>query len=251
METTLYGTAGAPVVAVAGAWEPFTAENTRLLRTLAADARAQGLASLAVVMDPPPTLVQDGEDKWPLFNDAATRLALLRASGVDAVLAIDFTYDDLKGNAEDFFEALCARVEVAEFRLRHRQILGQRGPGSAFAIGVQCAVRKIRLRMLEPEMVRENGIEVRALLASGAPGAAGARVGRPPQRVRAEASARLAWAPGEYRVADGAGRTGVVELLRGAAGMQTFAWPRWADDTLSFVEGPGDTAAREATPHAA
>lgn len=249
-------------VAVVGTWEPFVPFHAELLARLRAHAAAEGLLPVAIMFDPPPTMLQEGEAKWPLFHDAAARTRCLREHGIEATVLVRFTPEDLGKAARDFFEAVSAPLHIAEFWLRDRQILGQREGGSRLAIAVQCVKRQVKLTKLPPEPVRELAMQIRAHLAAGEVRAASAVAGQSPVRYRPdEGASRLAWLPGSYEAiahadADAGGyasrdaRPMLVELTPTDGGMCTLAWPDDAVERLTFVSGPGDAMLTAMAPSA-
>jgi hypothetical protein len=198
---TLLGSPASPAVAVTGVWDPLLPAHGQLFATLVDHARQSGLAALAVVLHPNPVALMQGMPDLQ-YDDVHARIALLRAAGIDAVLRVDLTPDDLRATPADFFAALTAQITVAEFWLGARQSLGV---GTNSAPEVMDRVSRqfgIPIRRLPDCDLKPLAAEVRGLLASGRIREATTIVGHAPLRCRPEAGPlRLAWPPGRYRVA--------------------------------------------------
>jgi hypothetical protein len=255
MALTLNEQIASPAVAILGTWDPFLEVHERLLRGLCSYAREQRLASVGIMLDPPPPVFVHGAAKWPVYSDAATRVKLLRESGLDAVAHIAFSAADLERTAADFFDLVCARVPIAEFWLRAQQTIGSGPAGNALAILVQCKRRTIRLRRLPPSDAGAESALVRQHLLTGELREAARIVGRPPTVTRPCAGAvRLAWPGGRYqalasrepngRSGPGGGRASMpieVTLVARENGLSTLAWPDPAIEALAFVAGPSES----------
>lgn len=73
-----------------------------VLRRLAADATAAGLASVAITFTPHPLHVHRPDDAPPLVTGDTDRLELLAATGLDAVLLVDYTLEFAGQAPEEF-----------------------------------------------------------------------------------------------------------------------------------------------------
>ncbi|MCL2849208.1 MAG: bifunctional riboflavin kinase/FAD synthetase, partial [Micrococcales bacterium] len=73
-----------------------------VLRRLADDARAAGLASVAITFSPHPLQVHRPDDAPPLVTGDTDRLELLAATGLDAVLLVSYTLEFADQTPEEF-----------------------------------------------------------------------------------------------------------------------------------------------------
>ncbi|MDR3069329.1 MAG: bifunctional riboflavin kinase/FAD synthetase [Cellulomonas sp.] len=73
-----------------------------VLRQLAADAKAADLASVAITFTPHPLHVHRPHDAPPLVTGDTDRLELLAATGLDAVLLVDYTLEFAGQTPEEF-----------------------------------------------------------------------------------------------------------------------------------------------------
>ena len=123
---------GAPppssAMAVIGQFDPFTHLHADLMRQLGTQARRQGNLPIAIMFEPDVRAVLHGPERWPAYDDAATRRSLIAAAGVDTVLQIACDRSDLDSGAREVFDLVCDMVPLAELWLGHRQRLG---PGDA------------------------------------------------------------------------------------------------------------------------
>ena len=73
-----------------------------VLRRLAADAKVAGQAAVAITFTPHPLHVHRPHDAPPLVTGDTDRLELLAATGLDAVLLVDYTLDFAAQSPEEF-----------------------------------------------------------------------------------------------------------------------------------------------------
>lgn len=73
-----------------------------VLRRLAQDAQAAGVASVAITFSPHPLQVHRPDDAPPLVTGDTDRLELLAATGLDAVLLVHYTLEFAAQTPEDF-----------------------------------------------------------------------------------------------------------------------------------------------------
>jgi hypothetical protein len=246
LKTLLFGRLSRPAVAVVGGWDPPLETHEALMRDLAGYGRSNDLSSLAILIDPPPAWYIYGPAQCQIYHDVRTRVHLLRACGIDGVMILHFTRQDFDAGVAEFFEALKARVALAELWLGAGQSLGRGPKGNHRAVADQARLLGIDLRVM-PE-IRMDTLRVRLALEAGRLQEACTLVGRPPLRARPSSGLlRFAWAPGRYRAMAlrdpwSGGGSGVVEieLTRGRRGLSYCRWPDPAMPYYAFIAGPGD-----------
>lgn len=252
MHTTMLGAISQPAVATLGTWDPFFVEHDRMLGELVRVANQRGAPAMAIVLEPPPAVFNNGPQGWPRYHGLETRLRLLRRAGMDAIMIVHFTEPDLKHDAAAFFELVCSTAPLSNFWLRHDQSIGSGSRGSGIAILAQAVKRKFELTWLPPDALRARASVVRGHLAAGAIACAAELVGHFPSVDRDEACAtQVAWPRGQYHAVHDEQsedepyiRTPTaIDLRPGDDGMSTFDWPPHMAHTIRFVAGPGDSSA--------
>lgn len=246
MKTLLFGRLTRPAAAVVGGWDPPLEAHEALLRELAGYGRSHDLSSLAILIDPPPAWYIYGPAQCQIYHDVRTRVHLLRACGIDAVMILHFTRQDFDAGVAEFFDALEARAPLAELWLGAGQSLGRGPKGNQQAVAAQAHQRGIGLKVMPDR--RMDTLRVRLALEAGRMQEACALVGRPPVRSRPSSGAlQFAWAPGRYLAEPlrdpwshrGLGLT-EVELTRGRRGLSYCRWLDPAVPYYAFIAGPGD-----------
>jgi FAD synthase len=238
-------------VLVVGVWDPFRASHAELLDNLRVRAVERNCAAVAVVLDPHPGdpagfAARYGLPCWPVYDDLAVRIALLRSCGIDAVLCVRFQRKDFDDSAAVFLDAVRRQLRIDELWLGALQ---QLGPG---ANGTQAAVRAYAERSGFPVVALPRApvtaYDPRALLASGRLVAATHQVGRPPTWAQpAVPTLRLGWPIGPYRAVEvfdpsgaGPGAEHHISLRAELSGCGVFSWPAPAIRYLEFRAGPAD-----------
>lgn len=246
MNARLHGRLDRPAVAVVGVWDPVFPAHRRLFEELRDEAHERSLAALAILLDPAPPALLHGPRRFPVYDEVAERIAMLRACGVDGVLRVRFRKADVFAGAADLLAVVEPHARLAELWLGAQQTLGRLDAGSYDTAERLTRERGVTLRRLPFGRVRPGSVV--DLLAAGRLGEAATLVGRPPVRHRPRAERlRLEWCPGRYRVValgrndDGAaGSPFEVDVAKAARGLPLLAWPDRAIERLAFVAGPGD-----------
>ncbi len=106
-----------PTVVTLGNFDGVHRGHASVLRRMAADARAQGSAAVAVTFSPHPLQVHRPDDAPPLLTGDEDRLDLLEQTGLDAVLLLEYSLDFARQSPEEFVrtylvEGLRARTVV-------------------------------------------------------------------------------------------------------------------------------------------
>ena len=91
-----------PAVVTLGNFDGVHRGHQAVLERMVADARRRGELAIAVTFDPHPKAVHDPAHQPELVTGLADRLERLAATGLDAVLVINYTLDFAQQTAEDF-----------------------------------------------------------------------------------------------------------------------------------------------------
>jgi FAD synthase len=251
MKPNLHGEIPGPAVAVIGVWDPISAVQRQLFDRLSAYAQRNGLASLAIAIEPHPAAYRPGESEFPVYSDLPTRIRLILASGVEGVLSLHFTPRDVYAGVKELFAAIAPIVDVSELWLGATQTLGRLEAGDSAAIDPIAKEHAIKITRLgdRPRPTRK----VRQLLQAGQIREASRLVGQPPFRRRPRyGKLKFGWCPGRYEavpVADPTSSFGdaslMLELSSKPRGSPRLTWPDPAIEYLAFVSGPGDEPERD------
>jgi FAD synthase len=246
MNTTLYGSVSASAIAVVGTWDPLSQAHQQLFGDMVMYASEQALSTLVAVIDPSPPALMYGLAEVPIFDDVETRSELMLSMGIDGVLRIHFTEQDLDAGAVEFLDAVQRQVQLAELWLGAHQTLGRGKAGNFATIENLVTERNVVLKRLP--LARAKVRNVTEMLAAGQMGEAARSVGRPPMRRRPLAEKLwIAWPPGRYQVQPFAhpcalpeGACMTVDLVPEIDPMAILDWPDQGIEYLAFVAGPGD-----------
>ena len=168
-------------VAVIGAFDGVHRGHRALIDAALADARARGMRAVAVTFDPDPDTVVAPRPAAKL-TARADRLALLAASGVDAVLVIPFTRALSRLDHAAFFtDVLFACCDVRAVHVGSDFRLGRGGASTVAVMRGWCAERGIEL--FGHELLRSgdevvSASNIREHLAAGELDAAARELGR-------------------------------------------------------------------------
>jgi riboflavin kinase / FMN adenylyltransferase len=128
------GIAGPSVVAV-GTFDGVHLGHQRLVRELAADARRLGGQAVVLTFHPRPIeVLRPGTPSFYLCS-LERRKALLRASGADAVVVIEFTRELSQTSAADFVTALVQHLGMRELVGGPDLALGHKRQGTPEVLG--------------------------------------------------------------------------------------------------------------------
>jgi riboflavin kinase/FMN adenylyltransferase len=135
-----------PVVASIGNYDGVHLGHQSILRNVVGEARRTGKHSLLISFEPHPMTVVAPERRPQLLQNRGQKLESLEATGLDAVLLLDFTPAVAALSGEAFFaELLADRVEFASihvgwnFRFGHQrsgdhELLGRIGDERGFGV---------------------------------------------------------------------------------------------------------------------
>lgn len=91
-----------PTVVTIGNFDGVHRGHASVLARMVADARADGLSTVAITFSPHPQQVHRPDTAPPLLTGDADRLELLAGTGLDAVLLVDYTLDFARQTPEEF-----------------------------------------------------------------------------------------------------------------------------------------------------
>ena len=175
-------------VATLGTFDGVHRGHQVVLGATVAEAEAAGLMSVAVTFDPHPATVHRPEEHFQLITSVTDRLELLAATGLDAVLVLEYTLDFAQATPEEFVrryfvEALHAATVVVGEDVRFgrgnsgdRHTMAQLGGSLGFGVQILTDICADNGRRWSSTWVRE-------LLAVGDVSGAARVLGRP-HRVR-------------------------------------------------------------------
>lgn len=169
-----------------GAFDGVHRGHRHLLRKTVEDARARGIAAVAVTFDPDPDTVVSPHPAAKLMTSAA-RLGELARTGVDAVLVVPFTREVAALDHVAFFERVLAPyLDIASIHVGADFKLGAHGASNVEVISAWGAVRGISVTGHElviddpfggePSII--SATHIRADLARGCVGDASRKLGR-------------------------------------------------------------------------
>jgi hypothetical protein len=254
MHLTLHGRPTRPTIATFGTWEPFITTSAEFVKTMVSYAQKRELATTALLVDPSPPAVVQGEEKWPYFQDVPTRVQLLRDLGIDSVGVIGFAAPDLASGAPEFFELISKEITLAEFWLRTKQSIGSGAKGGTIAVKAECKRLGCTLRFIK-RFTGDVGVVTRESLKMGTLKRAIAVTRTLPTLRRPPSGfVRMAWHIGEYRAFAATspdtevtyGDEITLRLVGGDGGMALLEWPDPSIEYLRFTAGPRDIVPAEA-----
>ncbi len=172
---------GAACIAI-GAFDGFHIGHRELVHQAVEDARAQGVAAVAVTFDPDPDEVVGRPA--PKLSSVYERLVRLAHAGLDAVLVVPFTHELSAMDHETFFQSvLTPAVDIRSIHVGRDFRLGYRGASDVSVISAWGAERDIRV--VGHELVSDDGTaisatRIRGELSCGDVEAAARHLGRRP-----------------------------------------------------------------------
>lgn len=249
MKARLCDNINRPAIAVIGNWDPLVPAHQELFKHLSYYARQVSLASLVIMLHPPPqSFIPENPLEWPIYDDPKTRISLIRACGIDATLLIQFEKHDLDAPATEFFDIVCREVTLDELLIGAHQTLG-RGPEASDEVVMGLARRhKIRLHRLPPMSEDYLVTRAREFLRRGSLTDAIKIVGRPPVwNQPSQGRLRLPWPSGSYFAVPLVGPTASpkqspikVHLVTERDGFPSIIWPSRKIKWLAFTAGPAN-----------
>jgi hypothetical protein len=240
---------GTAAVAVVGTWDPLLPRHEELFKLLGEYSRNISLASLVIMLHPPPpSFIPESPAEWPVYDDPETRISLIQACGISATLLIHFQKEDLDAPLTDFFEIVRAHAKLDELWLGAEQTLG-RGPEASNQILAELSEERSILLQRLPSIPNPYFInDARDLLRQGQLAKLVGLIGRPAVwRRPARGKLKLLWPPGYYLcfATEGPdhapqGPPITLQLVAESNGISSAQWPGKDIKWLAFTAGPAD-----------
>lgn len=172
---------GRAVVAL-GNFDGVHVGHRAVLRTLVEQAASRGATSVVVTFDPHPIAVLRPDAAPPMLTTLARRLALIEATGVDAVVVVPFTVEFAAETPEEFVRSvLVERLHTDVVVVGHDTRFGVRNTGSVdtlMQLGARYGYEVIALEDIGTGS-RWSSSQVRDLVADGDVAGAAELLGRP------------------------------------------------------------------------
>jgi len=160
-----------PSIAAIGNFDGVHRGHQQILRTVAAEAQARGMRSIAITFNPHPAQFLYPSEAPKLLTFLPERLRLLAQTGVDAILVLRFDETLSHMSAEEFVRDVL--VAVLQVRRIHEGTNFRFGHGAKAGVSELCAFGKESGFTVEVHSaVRVHGMEVsssavRSLIAAG------------------------------------------------------------------------------------
>jgi riboflavin kinase/FMN adenylyltransferase len=172
-----------PCIATIGNFDGVHRGHQWVIAEVVARARALGIHSLAITFDPHPARVIRPESSQPLITPLEEKLALLSATGIDAVLILPFTTELSRMSARTFAsDVLHKALHVTELHEGENFRFGyqaEAGIDSLEALGGELG---FTVRVYAPQSIRGSAISsstIRQLIAEGNVSRVRALLGQP------------------------------------------------------------------------
>lgn len=150
-----------PSVVTIGNFDGVHRGHQTVLGRLACDAHEAGLVSAAITFTPHPLQVHRPADAPPLITGNTDRLELLAATGLDAVLLCDYTWEFAQQSAEEFVRAYLVDGLRAQVVVVGRDVRFGRGNAGDLATMVELGERYgFRVEMVEDVTAHREGSTV-------------------------------------------------------------------------------------------
>jgi riboflavin kinase / FMN adenylyltransferase len=160
-----------PTIATIGNFDGVHRGHRWVISEVVARARALGLKSIAITFDPHPARVIRPESSQPLITPLTEKLALLAATGIDAVLILPFTSDLSRMSARTFATDVLQRVlHVTELHEGENFRFGYQAKAGIDSLEVLGQELGFSVRVYTPQTIRGQAISsstIRQLIASG------------------------------------------------------------------------------------
>ena len=172
-----------PSVVGIGNFDGVHCGHRAILAELIAEARRDGMRSVAITFDPHPLQVLRPTDCPPMITPLPERLSLLAETGLDATLVLPFTAEFSRRSARDFAETVLAHTLSA--------VSVHEGDNFRFGYQAHAGIEDLRLlghelgfKVVSHSVLHRRGYvvsssQVRDLIASGAVSQARHLLGRP------------------------------------------------------------------------
>jgi riboflavin kinase/FMN adenylyltransferase len=172
-----------PSVATIGNFDGVHRGHQWVIAEVVARARTLGIVSIAITFDPHPARVIRPEASRPLITPLAQKLALLEATGIDAILVLPFTSDLSHMTARAFAtEVLQQRLHVTELHEGENFRFGYQAEADIETLEKLGLELGFGVRVYAPRSLRGQAISssrIRQLITEGNVSRARVLLGRP------------------------------------------------------------------------
>ncbi len=140
---------GRPTALTIGVFDGVHRGHQALLRRVIESARRDGLAAAAVTFHPHPRQVVHPDTQISYLTSLEDRLALLLATGLDAVAAVTFTSELAQVAAEDFVQTLIDELQLTKLVIGPDFALGRHRAGDPESLQRMCDDHGIAMEMID------------------------------------------------------------------------------------------------------
>ena len=160
-----------PTVATIGNFDGVHRGHQWVIAEVVARARALGVRSIAITFDPHPARVLRPESTQPLITPLDEKLALLAATGIDAVLILPFTKEFSRTSARTFAtEVLQKALHVTELHEGENFHFGYQAKAGIDSLEMLGRELRFGVRVYTPQTIRGSAISsstIRQLIKKG------------------------------------------------------------------------------------
>ncbi len=160
-----------PSVATIGNFDGVHRAHQWVIAEVVSRARTLGVASIAITFDPHPVRVLRPESSRPLITPLTEKLALLAATGIDAVLVLPFTAELSRTSARTFaIEILRQKLQVIELHEGENFRFGYQAEAGVVSLEALGKELGFTVRVYSPQSARGQAISstlIRELIAEG------------------------------------------------------------------------------------
>jgi riboflavin kinase / FMN adenylyltransferase len=172
-----------PSIATIGNFDGLHRGHQWVIAEVVSRARALGIRSIAITFDPHPARVIRPESSQPLITPLDSKLELLAATGIDAVLILPFTTELSRTSARTFAtDVLQQTLHVTELHEGENFRFGYQAEAGVESLESLGRELGFSVRVYAPQAIRGHAISsstIRQLIASGDVSHVRALLGRP------------------------------------------------------------------------
>jgi|GEM_PF-3741247 len=137
------------IIAILGTWDPLLPRHRALFRNLLRHSKKKALNPYIIIAYPNPANYSH-DNGFKDYFDLEARIELFKHSGINNVLVLDMSREDLMLGAPDVFDTLFkdTAITLSELWVGENQSFGK-GPEGILTIRTECANRGIKIRILK------------------------------------------------------------------------------------------------------